>query len=153
MKRSLAACVAMLLASISVAVTTVATAQQPLMTKIEGPTTTLQQPVAPAGHFTPPSLSAPPVTPELWIYAQELQRHDDPAQAVRRKAEIKADQRMSRLAALKWYGMSNSRPDASVTPTMGIYSPAWIGNGWNRYDWIGGGTSVGVHTDGYGWQR
>jgi len=147
MKYTLAACVVMHLAWTSLAM-----AQQPL--KIEGPTTTLQQPVAPAGHFTPPSLSAPPVTPELWIYAQELQRHDDPAQAVRRKAELKADQRISRLAALRWYGLSNSRPDASVTPTMGIYSPSWVGNGWNRYDWMGGGSpAVGLYTDGYGWQR
>jgi hypothetical protein len=116
-----------------------ATAQQPRVPKTTPPVPTLPPPPS-ATHFTPPSLSAPTVTPELWIYSQELRRHDDPAQAVRRKAEINADQRLMRLAALKWYGMSNSRPDASAIPLMGGYSPAWIGNGWNRYDW----TAVGA---------
>jgi hypothetical protein len=75
------------------------------------------------------------VTPELWIYSQEQQRHDDPAQAVRRKAETKADQRLARLAALKWYGYSSARPDVCPIPFMSAYSPTWIGNGWGRYDW------------------
>jgi hypothetical protein len=93
-------------------------------------------------------LSSPPVTPELWIYSQEMQRHDDPAQAVRRKAEIKADQRLSRLAALKWYGHSNTRPETSPIPTMGTYSPSWVGNGWNRYDWAAlGGPSLTLRYD------
>jgi hypothetical protein len=33
--------------------------------------------------------------------------------------------------------MSNSRPVASTTPFMGVYSPAWVGNGGDRYDWVG----------------
>src|SRR5262245_37297336 len=115
-----------------------ATAQQPRVPKTITPTPTLQSSAVDA-HFTPPSLSAPTVTPELWIYSQEMRRHDDPAQAVRRKAEINAEQRLMRLAALKWYGMSNSRPDASSIPLMGGYSPTWVANGWNRYDW----TAVG----------
>jgi hypothetical protein len=113
-----------------------------------------QQPTAPLetpaeqAPFVPPSLSTPPVTPELWVYSQELRRHDDPAQAVRRKAELAADQRQARLAALRWYGFSNSRPVASATPFMGQYSPAWVGNGWERFDWVaGGGPSVSVYVD------
>jgi hypothetical protein len=88
------------------------------------------------------------VTPELWIYSQEVQRHDDPAQAVRRKAEIKADQRLNRLAALKWYGQSNARPETSPIPVMGTYSPAWAGNGSSRYDWAAvGGPSLTLRYD------
>jgi hypothetical protein len=144
MKLRLAACVASLVATASIA-----SAQQPLVRKIDSPATTLQTPQpaiqhSTAQHFTPPSLSAPPVTPELWIYSQEQQRHDDPAQAIRRKAELKADQRMARLASIKWYGYSNSRPDASLTPFMGVYSPTWIGNGWNRYDWAAASASSTV---------
>jgi hypothetical protein len=80
----------------------------------------------------------PAVTPEVWLYSQEWRRHDDPAQAVRRKAEIRAAGRLARLEAMRWYGFSNARPPASVTPFMGVYSPAWSGNGSDRYDWIGG---------------
>ena len=113
--------------------------QQPLVTKIgRPPVAGLQTPAPPPPtHFTPTTLSAPTVTPELWVYSQEQRRHDDPAQAVRRKAEYQAEQRMARLAALKWYGYSNSRPEASMTPIMGTYSAGWGGNGWNRYEWFG----------------
>lgn len=96
----------------------------------------------------PPALSPSMVSPELYIYMQELRRHDDPAQAVRRKAEAKASQRLSRLAALKWYGMSNARPQASTVPMMGVYAPTWVGNGRNRFDWSGaGGMTVRLHYD------
>jgi hypothetical protein len=75
--------------------------------------------------------------PEMWLYSEQIRRHDDPTQAVRRKAELRAEQRMSRIAAMKWFGFSNSRPQASPIPMMGGYSPVWIGNGKDRYDWVG----------------
>lgn len=78
------------------------------------------------------------VTPEMWVYSQELRRYEDPQQAVRRKAELRAAQRMERIAAMKWYGFSNSRPQANPVPFMSSYSPAWVGSGLNRYDWYGG---------------
>jgi hypothetical protein len=113
----------------------------PLVTKIDRPPVAGPQQQPPAStHFTPAMLSAPATTPELWVYSQEQRRHDDPAQAVRRKAEFQADQRMARIAALKRYGYSNSRPEAGMTPIMGTYSAGWAGNGWNRYEWFGGGS-------------
>ena len=115
-----------------------AAAQQP--TRVEPAPELASQPAP----FTAPSLSAPPVTPELWVYSQELRRHDDPAQAVRRKAEITAGQRQARLAALRWYGFSNSRPVANPTPFMGQYSPAWVGNGYHPYQWVGVGSPSAV---------
>lgn len=117
---------------------TIAAAQQPVTMEATAATT----------PFSTPSLSAPPVTPELWVYSQELRRHDDPGQAVRRKAELAASQRQARLAAMKWYGFSNSRPVANPTPFTGQYSPAWVGTGWDRYDWVGGGgPSVTLYVD------
>jgi hypothetical protein len=136
------------LASLLLGASTVA-AQQPIVRRIDAPAVRLQTPL-PADGFTAPNLSAPAVTPELWLYSQELRRHDDPAQAVRRKAELQADQRISRLAALKWYGLSNSRPQASPIPTMGVYSPTWVGNGWQRYEWAPAVMpSLTVRLDGY----
>src|SRR5262245_30745910 len=79
------------------------------------------------------------VTPEMWMYNQELRRYEDPQQAVRRKAELKASQRSARLAAMKWYGFSNARPQANPVPFMSVYSPAWVGNGPDRYDWVDAG--------------
>ena len=101
------------------------------------PAATLAAPVA---HVQETAVTLPTpnnITPEMWIYSQELNRHDDPAQAVRRKAELRGAQRMQRIAAMKWFGFSNARPQASTAPMMGVYSPAWIGNGYDRYDWVG----------------
>ena len=91
-----------------------------------------------------------PQTPALWLYQQEIQRHDDPQQAVRRKAELKAAQRRDRLAARKWYGYSNIRPTASPTPFTGSYSPSWVGNGYNPYEWIGGYPTTTVYLGVFG---
>lgn len=154
--------------------TSIATAQQPLSAKVQAllpaktqpalpgkadasPAAAMQTPVATTtqAQFTSPQfLAPPPVTPELWVYSQEQRRHDDPAQAVRRKAELKAEQRMSRLAAMHWYGLSNSRPVASPVPFMSEYSPAWRGNGWNRFDWAAvSSPSIFLQVDPYGFLR
>jgi hypothetical protein len=134
-------------------ISSMALAQQPRVTKI-GPPVAKQQVATPTTtQLAPQTLSAPQVTPELWVYSQEQRRHDDPALAVRRKAEHKADQRLARLAAQKWYGYSNSRPEASPIPFMGQYSPSWVGNGWNRYDWYDAGPSVTLLIEGFELRR
>lgn len=77
------------------------------------------------------------LTPELWLYEQERTRMADPAQAVRRKAEIRSAQRSERLAAMKWYGMSNSRPMYNnVTPALGGFGSAtWTSNSYDPSRW------------------
>jgi hypothetical protein len=76
-------------------------------------------------------------TEDMWFYLQELRRYDDPQVVIRNKAELKGEQRRHRLAAMKWFGWSQSRPSASPVPTMGVYSPTWVGNGSDPYHWIG----------------
>jgi hypothetical protein len=75
----------------------------------------------------------------MLMYLQAMRRYDDPQQAVRRNAEQRAAERRARIAAMKWYGFSNSRPQASPTPFMGTYSPVWSGNSWAPYHWYGTG--------------
>ncbi len=91
-----------------------------------------------AGDDNATSAATPTMTPEMWYYMQEMQRYDDPAQVVRRNAEFSASQRRARLAAMKWFGVSNSRPQAWVTPFTASYSPMSAGNGWGPYWWAGG---------------
>ena len=67
-------------------------------------------------------------TPEMWFYEQYQQQYDDPAAAVRRRAELRAAQRQGRLAAMRWFGQSNSRPQASSDPFHGDYSSRWTSN-------------------------
>ena len=67
-------------------------------------------------------------TPEMWFYEQYQRQQDDPSTAVRAKAEFRAAQRQGRLAAMRWFGLSNSRPHASSDPFNGDYSPKWTAN-------------------------
>lgn len=100
-----------------------------------------QEPGKPAvdlRHEISPGMVTP--TPEMWFYEQERAQHEDPKAAVRRKAEYKASQRTSRLAALQWYGFSNARPTASPTPWFGSNSPSWVGNTSDPNHWQFGGT-------------
>jgi hypothetical protein len=86
-----------------------------------------------------PSMDQVVPTEGMWYYLQEMQRRDDPREAIRKRAEFKSQQRQYRLAAQKWFGWSQSRPSASPTPTMGVYSPTWVGNGVSPYEWVGYG--------------
>jgi hypothetical protein len=81
-------------------------------------------------------------TPEMWFYDQQMRQYADPHVAVRQKAEFDQFQRQRRLAAQQWFGVSNSRPMASVTPLQGTYSPTWVGNTTNPMHWAGQGTPV-----------
>jgi hypothetical protein len=96
----------------------------------------------PVVEGTIPGVSPSQMTPEMYLYLHEQRRNDDPKQAVRRKAELKTAQRNQRLAAQKWFGVSNARPMASAQPFMDLYSPRWIGNGYNSFDWVGAQNGV-----------
>ena len=105
----------------------------------EKPDTT---PIEPESMISPGELAP---TPEMWFYEEELRRYEDPKQAVRKKAEIRAATRMQRLTAMKWFGMSNQRPKAGVDPQHSDYAPFWTGN--NRqypFRWMGRGRGSSV---------
>ncbi len=78
-------------------------------------------------------------TEDMWFYLQELRRHDDPQVLIRQKSEKKGEQRRGRLAAMKWFGWSQSRPTANPTPWTGVFAPHWTGNGVDPSMWIGSG--------------
>lgn len=85
-----------------------------------------------------PSMSQ--MTPDMWLYLQEMHRHDDPKVAVRRKAEYRTAQRQRRIAAREWFGYSNSRPIANPDPYTAGWSAHWSANNAVRPDqWIGNG--------------
>lgn len=89
-----------------------------------------QAPVVPT-----PNMSGLSPTPEMWFYEQERARYDSPKMAVRRKAEQRGQQRSDRLAALKWYGIDNSRPTVSGTPWFGSYGAYWGSNTFDPMRW------------------
>lgn len=81
-------------------------------------------------------------TAEMWLYEQQREDYLNPRQAVRRKAAAKTAQRQARIASMKWYGMSNSRPRANPTPFTGQYSPFWASNNYQPFRWTQGGSSL-----------
>ncbi|MGW8258281.1 MAG: hypothetical protein ACWGMZ_12405, partial [Thermoguttaceae bacterium] len=58
-------------------------------------------------------------TPEMWFYEQAMRQYQDPKMMVRANAEFRARQRQRRLAAMRWFGQSNSRPHANSDPFNG----------------------------------
>jgi len=91
-------------------------------------------------------------TPEMWFYQQYMDQYQDPQMSVRRKAEFQAEQRARRLAALRWFGLSNSRPLAHSDPYHHDYSPRWVSNNyWYPMRWSGTGRPwVMVWSSGFG---
>jgi len=101
------------------------------------------QDAATSGQLTIPSgISTGEITPtpEMWFYQQYKSEYQDPKVAVREKAEFRALQRQRRIAAKKWFGLSNQRPTNSVDPFNGDWSPRWTsGSFWYPNRWHGTG--------------
>jgi hypothetical protein len=68
-------------------------------------------------------------------YYQTPTYRPDPRSVVIQKAQARAYQREARLASMSWYGQSNSRPQAAVTPFTSRYSPLWETPGGSPYSW------------------
>jgi hypothetical protein len=92
---------------------------------------------APSTAVAPPSVTQPTTiytstdelkaTPEMWFYERTLKESKDPKNIVRAKAMFDSQQRANRLAAMRWFGLSNSRPRVSPDP-VNVYPPAWSSN-------------------------
>lgn len=76
------------------------------------------------------------MTPEMWFYLHQLERHDDPKVARRRRAEAIAAQRTARIESRRWFGYSNLRPSTSAMPFTDDYSAHWAGNTSNKFRWV-----------------
>lgn len=121
-------------------------AQQPTVTKVVTPIPAA--PLAPAATHTTIQLSHGTLqpTPEMWFYEQARQDYNNPELQSRIRGERYAAERRARLASRAWYGVSNSRPMANVTPFMYYYSPSWGSNTNQPFLWNGrtAGTAVVV---------
>lgn len=96
---------------------------------------TLGSPSLAAGDFMGLAATAAEEPKEQSWYREQTPAKPDSKAIVQQKAQIRAQQRMDRLASLNWYGMSNSRPQASGTPFTGRYSPTWEMPGGRPYAW------------------
>jgi hypothetical protein len=68
-----------------------------------------------------------------WYREQAIK--PDTRAIIQQKAQIRAQQRMDRMASLQWYGMSVSRPTGAPTPFTSRYSPLWEMPGGKPFSW------------------
>lgn len=82
-----------------------------------------------------------------WYYGTE---QPEPQKSIaRQKSELRAQQRMDRLASLRWYGFTPGRPTAAGMPFTTMYSPEWTRPGGRPYAWYSGYPTV-VYNNTYG---
>ena len=88
-----------------------------------------------SGGITPGEVTA---TPEMWFYQQQMNRWDNPKEAIRRKAEFRSAQREARLASRRWFGVSLARPMTSTAVLNGEHAATWTGGSpLHPYQWSG----------------
>jgi hypothetical protein len=81
---------------------------------------------------------------EARAHEQYLLQSQAQAESVHRAAMARAEQRTRRLESQRWFGISNTRPLASVDPYNGDYSPGWVSNyPFYPFRWVGGGEPWG----------
>jgi hypothetical protein len=81
------------------------------------------------------SATATEETQEQSWYREQSSAKADSLAIIQQKAQIRAEQRNSRMASMQWYGMSNARPQGAVTPFTSRYSPVWEMPGGKPYSW------------------
>lgn len=84
-----------------------------------------------------------------WYYGSEEKPKKSIAQ---QKAELRAEQRMDRLASMRWYGFTPGRPTATGMPFTTMYSPAWTRPGGQPFAWYTGYQQPIVYNAPYGWR-
>ena len=64
-------------------------------------------------------------TDDDWYYHDEpTQTRPSPQAIIQQKAQVRAQHRQSRIEAMNWYGMSNSRP--TVSTDLRMSRSAWL---------------------------
>lgn len=107
----------------------------------EKPTVVVRPTPTPGATFSMGELTP---TPDMWFFEQYMRQYQDPKTGVRNAAEFRAEQRMRRLAAAKWYGVSNARPHASVDSVHSDYSIGWTSGSANYPNRWGGASASPV---------
>src|SRR3989304_4731520 len=91
---------------------------------------------------SPVNQNSSPDRDESWYYqpsTEPTSYQPNPLAIIHQKALAPGQQRSDRLAALNWYGMSNSRPTAAPTPFTSLYSPVWQAPGAKPFVWYTSG--------------
>lgn len=122
---------------------TATVAVQPTVTQVATPIASVPVPTATQTTIQLSHGTLQP-TPEMWFYEQARQDYNNPELQSRIRGEKYAAERRARMAARAWYGMSNSRPTANVTPFMYHYSASWAGNSVNPFLWSARPASTAV---------
>ena len=98
----------------------------------------------PVAAPAPASPGEAQMTREARAHEQHLLQSQAQAESVHRAAMARAEQRARRLESQRWFGISNTRPMASVDPYDGDYAPGWVSNyPFYPFRWVGSGEPWG----------
>jgi hypothetical protein len=91
-----------------------------------------------AGDFmtlaeTTPTAKAEASSDPSWYHEQSTK--PSPEAIIQQKAQMRAQQRMDRIASMQWYGMSGGRPQSIATPFSSRYGSLWEMPGGKPYSW------------------
>lgn len=82
-------------------------------------------------------------------YYQATPSAGKPVRLSQVKAAARAEQRMARLDAMRWYGFSGSRPTATAMAFTTMYSPAWQQPGGRPFAWYHASRPLWIYGGGY----
>jgi hypothetical protein len=89
------------------------------------PVPSLPIPITPPAAPAAVSPGEAAMSPEARAHEMHLLQAQAQAESIHRAAVARAEQRTRRLESQRWFGVSNSRPNASVDPFDGDYAPFW----------------------------
>jgi hypothetical protein len=116
--------------------------KSPLVKTVAAPSKSSVEILPPAAPTASPGEAQ--MTREARAREQYLFQAQAQAESVHRAAAARAEQRTRRLESQRWFGVSNSRPMASVDPYNGDYSPGWVSNSpFFPFRWVGNGEPWG----------
>ena len=113
----------------------------PLIKTVSAPPVSVTAP-PPSVEILPPVASPgeAQITREARAHEQYLLQSQAQAESIHRAAMARAEQRTRRLESQRWFGISNSRPTASIDPYDDDYSPGWVSNyPYHPFRWVGSG--------------
>jgi len=97
------------------------------------------EPLAPQTAPAPSSPGEAEASREVRAHELHLMQAQAQEESIHRAAVARAEQRTRRLESQRWFGISNTRPSASIDPFDGDYSPFWASNyPFYPMRWVGG---------------
>lgn len=108
------------------------------------PAPTVPYTTVPASPMATASPGETAMSPEARAHEMRLMQAQAQEESIHRAAVARAEQRTRRLESQRWFGISNTRPNANTDPYDGDYAPYWVSNyPFYPFRWVASGQPWG----------